>query len=102
MPHACLRGQVIPLIVNRFGAKSLDVIENEPEKLAEIKGISLAKAGQISRSFIRQAGVRRLMEFVCSFGLRPILAMRMYKYYGDDALNLLQANPYILASQMQE
>ena len=87
------------LIVNRFGAKSLDVIENEPEKLAEIKGISLAKAGQISRSFIRQAGVRRLMEFVCSFGLRPILAMRMYKYYGDDALNLLQANPYILASQ---
>ena len=87
------------LIVNRFGAQSLDVIENEPEKLAEIRGVSLAKAKQISKSFRQQAGVRRLMEFVCSFGLRPVLAMRMYKYYGDEALNLLQANPYILASQ---
>ena len=87
------------LIVNRFGNQSLDVIENQPEKLAEIKGISLVKAKQIAKSFRQQAGVRRLMEFVCSFGLRPILAMRMYKYYGEEALNLLQANPYILASQ---
>ncbi len=87
------------LIVNRFGAASLDVIENEPEKLAEIRGISLSKAKQIAGSFRQQAGVRRLMEFVCSFGLRPILAMRMYKYYGDEALNLLQANPYVVASQ---
>ncbi len=87
------------LIVNRFGTRSLDVIENEPEKLAEIRGISLAKAKQISGSFRQQAGMRRLMEFVCSFGLRPILAMRMYKFYGDDAQALLQANPYILSSQ---
>ena len=87
------------LIVNRFGNHSLDVIENEPEKLAEIRGISLVKAKQIAQSFRQQAGVRRLMEFVCSFGLRPVLAMRMYKYYGDDALELLQANPYILSSQ---
>ncbi len=87
------------LIVNRFGAKSLDVIENEPEKLAEIKGISLVKAKQISKSFRQQTGMRRLMEYVCSFGLRPLLAMRMYKFYGDEALSLLQANPYILASE---
>ena len=86
------------LIVSRFGAKSLDVIENEPEKLAEIKGVSLVKAKQISKSFSRQAGVRRLMEFVCSFGLRPVLAMRMYKYYGGDALKLLQENPYVLSA----
>ncbi len=86
------------LIVNRFGAKSLDVIEREPEKLAQIKGLSLAKAKQISKSFNQQAGVRRLMEFVCSFGLRPVLAMRMYKYYGDEALKLLQENPYVLST----
>ena len=90
------------LIVNRFGAKSLDVIENEPEKLAEIKGISLVKAKQISKSFRQQTGMRRLMEYVCSFGLRPLLAMRMYKFYGDEALSLLQANPYILASVIFE
>ena len=86
------------LIVNRFGARSLEVIENEPEKLAEIKGVSLVKAKQISKSFSQQAGVRRLMEFVCSFGLRPVLAMRMYKYYGSDALKILQENPYVLST----
>ena len=77
------------LIVDRFGDKTLDVLETAPEKLAELKGVSLAKAKQMSKDFRRQAGVRRIMEFVCSFGIRPILAMRMYKFYGDDALELL-------------
>lgn len=86
------------LIVSRFGEKTLDVLENKPELLAEIKGIGVSKAKQISKSFRQQAGVRRLMEFVCSFGLRPILAMRMYRFYGDEALAVLQENPYILAS----
>ena len=87
------------LIVNEFGEKTLDVMENSPQLLAKIRGISAAKAEQIAKSFRRQAGVRRLMEFVCSFGLRPILAMRMYKFYGDKALELLRDNPYILATE---
>lgn len=86
------------LLVNRFGDKTLDVIENSPEKLATIKGISQQKAKQMSKSFRQQVGVRRLMEFVCSFDLRPILAMRMYKYYGDEALDLLRSNPYLLST----
>lgn len=86
------------LIVDRFGEKTLDVLESSPEKLASIKGISLDKAKRMSNDFRRQAGVRRIMEFVCSFGIRPILAMRMYKFYGDEALELLRANPYILAT----
>ena len=86
------------LIVQRFHGKSLDVLENEPERLAEIKGVSLQKAKQISKSFRQQVGVRRLMEFVCSFDLRPILAMRLYQHYGDKALELLRENPYILAA----
>lgn len=85
------------LIVNKFGEHSLEVLESSPEKLAAIRGISLAKAEQISELFRRQSGMRRLMEFICSFGLRPILAMRMYKFYGDDALELVRENPYILA-----
>ena len=88
------------LIVNRFGDESLDVMLNSWEELTKIKGISSAKAQQISKNFRRQAGVRMLMEFVCSFGLRPILAMRMYKYYGDEALEALRANPYILCGSM--
>lgn len=86
------------IIVDRFGERSLDVLESSPEELCTIRGISRQKAIQISKNFSQQAGVRRLMEFVCSFGLRPILAMRMYKYYGDTALEILRDNPYILAS----
>ena len=85
------------LIVQKFGKDSLDVLESEPDRLTVIRGISLSRAKQIGESFRRQVGVRRLMEFVCSFELRPVLAMRMYKYYGDRALELLRENPYILA-----
>lgn len=86
------------LIVNKFGDRSLDVLMNSWEELASIKGISANKAQQISKCFRKQSGVRMLMEFVCSFGLRPVLALRMYKYYGDDALNLLKENPYVIVN----
>ena len=88
------------LIVDRFGDKTLDVILNKWQELAEIRGISSAKAQQISKSFRQQAGLRMLMEFVCSFGLRPILALRAYKYYGDKALEALRENPYLLCSAL--
>ena len=86
------------LIVDRFGDAALDVIESDPDKLASIKGISRSKAQQMSKSFRAQASVRRIMELVCAHGIRPILAMRMYKFYGDAAIDLLRENPYILAS----
>lgn len=86
------------LIVDRFGDRTLDVMLDSWKELASIKGIGSSKAQQISKSFRQQASVRMLMEFVCSFGLRPVLAMRMYKYYGDEAMNLLKENPYVLAS----
>ena len=88
------------LIVDRFGDKTLDVILNKPQELSRIRGIGGAKAAQISKSFRQQAGLRMLMEFVCSFGLRPVLAMRMYKYYGDEALESLRENPYLLCSSL--
>lgn len=86
------------LIVNRFGERSLDVLENEPEKLAQLRGISPQKAAQISETFRRQAGMRRLTEFICSFGLRPILAIRLYRYYADSAMAIIRENPYLIAS----
>lgn len=86
------------LIVNRFGEKSLDILELHPEKLAEIKGISTSKAGEMSKSFKRQAGLRRLMEFLCGYRIRPEFALRLYKFYGNSAMEVLQENPYILAS----
>ena len=86
------------LLVNRFGDKTLEVLENSPEKIAQIKGISLQKAAQLSETFRRQSGMRRLMEFICSFGLRPVLAIRLYRYYGDSAMVIVRENPYLLAA----
>ena len=86
------------LLVNRFGDKTLDVLENAPDKIAQIKGISPQKASQLSETFRRQSGMRRLMEYICSFNLRPILAIRLYRYYGDSAIPILRENPYLLAA----
>ena len=88
------------LIVDRFGDRALDVMLTSPDELAAIKGISAAKAKQISASFRQQAGVRMLMEFVCSFGLRPVLAMRMHRFYGEEAMETLKENPYVLCSAL--
>ncbi|MGI5936530.1 MAG: ATP-dependent RecD-like DNA helicase [Oscillospiraceae bacterium] len=86
------------LIVSRFGGDSLNIIENHPEKLAEIKGIGTKKAGEMSESLRRQTGLRRLMEFLAGYGLMPQYAMRLYRFYGNAALDVLRGNPYILAS----
>lgn len=86
------------LIVNKFGEKSLYVIENEPEKLAELKGISLARAREFSAIYRQQNSIRRLLEFLCSFAVRPIFAMRLYRFYGENALDVVQSNPYILSA----
>ena len=86
------------LIVDRFGEQTLDVLENQPEKLTEIRGISQEKAQRISADFRRQAGLRRLMEFLCGHGLRPLLAVRLYRFYGEGAMEVLGGDPYILAA----
>ncbi|MCF0137449.1 MAG: ATP-dependent RecD-like DNA helicase [Oscillospiraceae bacterium] len=86
------------LIVDRFGEDSLNVLELHPEKLAEIKGIGASKAKEMSKSFKRQAGMRRLMEFLCAYRIQPVYALRLYKFYGDSALGVVQENPYILSA----
>ena len=86
------------LIVNTFGAKALDILENDPEKLAEIKGISKARALEFAETYRRQTTMRRLMDFVCSFSIRPILALKIYKFYGENSMDILHTDPYILAA----
>lgn len=86
------------LIVSKFGDESLNVLRDHPEKLATLRGVSAKKAEELSASFRRQTGMRTLMEFLGSAGLAPVLALRLYRYYGEDALDTVQDNPYILAS----
>lgn len=86
------------LIVDRFKEKSLDILEMHPEKLAEIKGISLTKAKDLSASFKKQAGVRRLTEFLCAYGIKPLVALKLYRAYGSAALKTVHENPYIISA----
>ncbi|NLV50130.1 MAG: ATP-dependent RecD-like DNA helicase [Clostridiales bacterium] len=86
-------------IVERFGPDSLNVIEEEPERLAEIKGINMKRAREIGASFRRQSSLRRLMEFFAENNVKLYYALRLYKIYGDDARAALMDNPYILTDE---
>jgi len=83
-------------IVRRFGAETLKIIELEPERLAEISGISLAKAKAIGEAFRLQVGMRQLMEFFALHHLPAELAVRTYKLYGESTIDLLYDDPYLL------
>lgn len=87
------------IIVSEFGANSLSVIENEPERLAKIRGIGRKKALEISEAFKKQVGIRRLMEFLSNHSVKPAIAIRLFHMYGDRALELLNENPYIIAGE---
>jgi len=100
LSSGALRGvgpKLAQAIVARFGADTMRVMEEFPEKLAQVKGITQKRALQIGAAFRRQTGVRRLIEFLQQYGLKPSMAMRLYKCYGDEAMQALQADPYILA-----
>ena len=83
-------------IVEAFGADAFNVIENEPERLAEIKGISRAKAREISRSFKTQFAARETMLALNSLGLSHSQALKVYKLLKGDALDVIKENPYAL------
>ena len=86
-------------IVERFGADSLKVIENEPDKLATVPGISAAKAREISESFQSQQGLRHLAEFLSGYRLPTELAVKIYKAYGELSMMAIQDNPYFLTEE---
>ncbi len=86
------------VLVNTFGSHTLEVLQDSPEKLAAVRGISLRKARELSETFRRQSGMRLLMEFMATNGLKPEYAMRLYKLYGDEAMEMLRDNPYLIAT----
>ncbi len=83
-------------IVKRFGDQTLHIMEQEPHRLAEVSGISPAKATAIGEAFRLQTGMRQLMEFFALHHLPAELAVRVYKLYGESALDLLYDDPYLL------
>ncbi|MBQ8683050.1 MAG: ATP-dependent RecD-like DNA helicase [Clostridia bacterium] len=85
-------------IVDKFGADSLRILEEEPQELAQIKGISLSKAMEMGRSFASQFGLREVVMTFASYGLTPNEALRCWKKFGPMTLTRIKANPYLLCT----
>lgn len=86
------------LIVETFGADTLNVIENEPERLSELKGISIDQAKNIGEEFKKQYAMRTVMLGLEKYGLTPNECVRIYKKLGIQAVEKVKENPYCLCS----
>ena len=83
-------------IVETFGESSFDVIENHPDELAKIKGISVDKAESISREFSEQNAVREIIVKLETFGLSPNECLAVYREFGSNSVKRINENPYLL------
>ena len=87
-------------IVRRFGKETFTVIEKEPERLAEIKGISERKAQEIAVQVEEKRSLRSAMLFLQQYGITLTLAVKIYNTYGEEIYSILQKNPYRLADDI--
>ena len=85
-------------IIKRFGADTLNIIENSPEKLLEIKGISEQKLKDIKRTFNESYSVRSLMMLLSPFNISVTAATHIYDYFGAKSIDILTDNPYELCN----
>lgn len=83
-------------IVERFGADALNVLENQPERLLEIKGITPVKLEDIQNSYAESRCMRNLMILLSPFKVTPVTATRIYEHFGARSVEILQNNPYEL------
>ena len=87
-------------IVRHFGEDTLRVVEEEPERLAEVKGISEKKAREIAAQTAEKADMRKAMMFLQKYGISLNLGAKIYQKYGDSVYSVLQENPYRLADDI--
>lgn len=88
-------------IVRHFGQDTLRIVEEEPERLAEVKGISEKKAREIAAQTAEKADMRKAMMFLQKYGISLSLGARIYQKYGDTVYSVLQENPYRLAEDIR-
>ena len=87
-------------IVRRFGEKTFDIIEKEPERLAEIKGISMKMAMSIAEQFNDKRQMRQSVIYLQEYGISVNMAVKIYKYYGEKIYEIMEKNPYKLAEDI--
>ena len=88
-------------MVKAFGEKVFDIIEAEPERLREVTGIGLVRAKRITDAWAEQKIIREIMVFLHSNGVGTARAVRIYKTYGVDAVQVMTENPYRLARDIR-
>lgn len=87
-------------IVERFGKRTMEVLEQTPEKLTCLKGMTEKKAQEIAAGFRHALGLRHLMAFLAQYQLPPVLAMNLRRQYGEGALEAVRKNPYLLSGDV--
>ncbi|SCY30161.1 exodeoxyribonuclease V alpha subunit [Lachnospiraceae bacterium XBB2008] len=88
-------------IIEKFGSDAAHILENEPERLAEIKGISERKARDIALQFREKAQTRKAFVFLRGYGISNNMSVRIYDEYGEDIYGILRENPYKLAEDIR-
>ena len=88
-------------LVRAFGEKVFDVIEAEPERLREVTGIGKVRAKRITDAWAEQKAVREIMVFLHSHGVGTARAVRIFRTYGADAVEVMTENPYRLARDIR-
>ncbi|MGN1090490.1 MAG: ATP-dependent RecD-like DNA helicase [Huintestinicola sp.] len=89
-------GTLAARLVEKFGERTLEVMENSPEELVEVKGVSPRKAEEIAQEFKRIFGVRALMIFLAGYGVSPSVAVSAWKRWGQFAVEMIKNDPYVL------
>jgi len=87
-------------IVERFGKDTLDIIQIQPERLAEVKGISFEKALRIGQAFEEQRDLRKVIMFLQEYGISPAYATKIYRAFGEGTIDEIKSNPFRLADEI--
>lgn len=83
-------------LIKAFGENTLEVMKNEPDRVAALKGISKEKAEAFSEQLKRAVNIRDLMAYLSSFGVNPIEAVAVYREFGNEAMSIIETNPFAL------
>jgi exodeoxyribonuclease V alpha subunit len=87
-------------IVDKFGKKTLDIIENEIGRLTEVRGIAEKSIARVAKAWDAQKEIRDVMIFLQSHGVSPAYAAKIFKLYGDRSVAVVKQNPYRLATDI--
>ena len=87
-------------LVDHFGKEVMEIIEFHPHRLTEVSGIGKKKADAIAEAFEDDRELKEVLIFLSQYGISPNYAVRIYKTYGEDTINILQENPYRLAEDI--